>query len=53
VLDDLAEAQLKGRWVPDEASEERRLNLLPRTPARPWDELVRARDYMQALDRLP
>jgi len=53
VLDDLAEVQLKGRWVPDEASEERRLNLLPRTPARPWDELVRSRDYMQALDRLP
>ena len=53
VLDDLAEAQLKGRWVPDEASEERRLNLLPRAPARSWDELVRARDYMQALDRLP
>jgi len=53
VLDDLAEAQLKGRWLPDEASEERRLNLLPRTPARPWDELVRARDYMQALDRVP
>ncbi len=53
VLDDLAEAQLKGRWLPDEASEERRLNLLPRSPARPWDELVRARDYMQALDRLP
>jgi len=53
VLDDLAEAQLKGRWVPDEASEERRLNLLPRTPARAWDELVCARDYMQALDRLP
>ena len=53
VLDGLAEAQLKGRWVPDEASEERRLGLLPRTPARPWDELVCARDYMQALDRLP
>ncbi len=53
VLDDLAEAQLKGSWVPDEASEERRLSLLPRTPARPWDELMRARDYMQALDRLP
>ena len=52
VLDDLAEVQLKGRWVPDEASEERRLTLLPRTQARPWDELVRSRDYMQALDRL-
>jgi len=53
VLNDLAEAQLKGLWLPNEASEERRLNLLPRAPARPWDELVRARDYMQALDRLP
>ena len=53
VLDDLAEAQLKGRWQPDEGSEARRLRLLPRTPARCWDELVRASDYMQALDRLP
>jgi nucleoside-diphosphate-sugar epimerase len=24
-----------------------------RSPARPWDELVRSADYMQALDRLP
>jgi beta-N-acetylhexosaminidase len=53
VLDRLAEAQLKGRWTPDEASEERRQNLLPRMAARPWDELMRSRDYMQALDRLP
>ena len=53
VLDGLAQAQVQGRWVPDEASEERRLSLLPRAPARGWDELVRARDYMQALDRLP
>jgi beta-N-acetylhexosaminidase len=52
VLDQLAEAQLKGRWTPSEISEERRLNLLPRSPARPWDELVRSADYMQALDRL-
>lgn len=53
VLDGLAEARLKGHWLPDEASEERRLGLLPRTRARAWDELVRSRDYMQALDRLP
>jgi len=26
---------------------------LPRAPARPWDELMRSADYMQALDRLP
>ena len=53
VLDGLAEALVKGHWVPDQASEERRLSLLPRSTARSWDELVRARDYMQALDRLP
>ena len=53
VLDELAEAQLKGRWQPDEASEERRLALLPATAARPWEELVCSREYMQALDRLP
>jgi beta-N-acetylhexosaminidase len=53
VLDQLAEAHLKGHWQANEVSEERRLNLLPRTPARPWDELVRSSDYMQALDRLP
>lgn len=53
VLDQLAEAQLKGQWRPSEISEERRLNLLPRSTARPWDELVRSSDYMQALDRLP
>ena len=53
VLDGLAEALVKGHWVPDQSSEERRLSLLPRSTARSWDELVRARDYMQALDRLP
>ena len=52
VLDQLAEAALKGRWIPSEISEERRLNLLPRSPARPWDELVRSSDYMQALEHL-
>ena len=53
VLDGLAEAAVKGHWTPSEISEERRLNLLPRSPARPWEELVRSADYMQALDRLP
>ena len=53
VLDQLAEAQVKDQWQPNEVSEERRLNLLPRSPARAWDELVRSADYMQALDRLP
>ena len=53
VLDQLTEAQVKNQWQPNEVSEERRLNLLPRSPARSWDELVRSFDYMQALDRLP
>ena len=53
VLDGLAEALVKGLWVPNDVSEERRQRLLPRVPARSWDALVRSRDYMQALDRLP
>jgi len=53
VLDGLAEALLKGHWVPNDVSEVRRQRLLSRVPARSWDALVRSRDYMQALDRLP
>jgi beta-N-acetylhexosaminidase len=53
VLDELAEAAVKGHWQPNEVSEERRLNLLPRAPALSWDDLVRSAPYMQALDRLP
>ena len=53
VLDGLTEAQIKGRWLPDEASEARRQSLLPRRPARAWDDLMRSHDYLQALDRLP
>ena len=53
VLDGLTEAQIKGRWQPDEASEARRQALLPSSPARSWDELMRSHDYLQALDRLP
>ncbi|APW42170.1 beta-N-acetylhexosaminidase [Rhodoferax saidenbachensis] len=46
----LTEAQLKGHWNPLEASEERRLALLPRTPAPDWDTLMVQPDYMHALD---
>ena len=53
VLDQLAESQLKAQWAPSEVSEERRLNLLCTSPARPWEALMRSSDYMQALDRLP
>jgi beta-N-acetylhexosaminidase len=53
VLAALTEAAVKGYWMPSDISEERRLNLLPISPARAWDELMRSSDYMQALDRLP
>ncbi len=46
----LTEAQVKGQWSPLEASEERRLALLPRTPALQWDDLMVQPDYMHALD---
>lgn len=46
----LTEAQLKGQWQPLEASELRRLALLPRTPALEWDALMVSPAYMQAMD---
>jgi beta-N-acetylhexosaminidase len=46
----LTEAQLKGHWQASEASELRRLSLLPRHPAVLWDELMVQPEYMHALD---
>jgi beta-N-acetylhexosaminidase len=53
LLDGLAEAQLKARWQPREASEVRRLALLPRSPALPWDDLMCSPGYIHALGLLP
>lgn len=53
VLNGLAEAAVKGHWVPSEVSEQRRLALLPNAVARDWESLVRSADYMRALDLLP
>ncbi|MEK9950655.1 MAG: beta-N-acetylhexosaminidase [Curvibacter sp.] len=53
LIDGLAEAQIKGRWRPSEASEARRLALLPQTPAPAWDALMVSPAYMHALDLLP
>ena len=53
LLDGLTEAQLKGEWIPREASEERRLALLPQSPTTEWDELMVQPAYMQALGLLP
>lgn len=49
----LTEAQLKGAWQPQEASDERRRALLPQTPAVSWDELMLRPDYMRALTLVP
>ena len=53
LLEGLAEAQLKGRWDPEPASEHRRLALLPNGPALSWDDLMVQPRYMQALRTLP
>lgn len=52
LLAGLTEAQLKGQWQPLEASEERRLALLLRTPAPEWDALMVSPPYMQAMDAI-
>ena len=53
LIDELTQALLKGLWQPQEASEERRRALLPRTPAVPWDALMVQPDYMHALGLVP
>ena len=53
LIDGLAQAQIEGRWQPSEASEQRRLALLPRSPATDWDALMTQPAYMQALWKLP
>lgn len=49
----MVEAQLKGQWQPGEASDLRRLALLPATPAPVWDELMVQPAYIQALSLVP
>ncbi|MCM2341690.1 beta-N-acetylhexosaminidase [Rhodoferax sp.] len=53
LINGLTEAQLKGLWQPSDASEERRLALLPTSRATPWDDLMVQPAYMRALDLLP
>jgi beta-N-acetylhexosaminidase len=52
-LDGMAEALVKGRWEALQASELRRLALLPQTPAHSWDELMVQPAYMHALGLMP
>ncbi|MEJ6024061.1 beta-N-acetylhexosaminidase [Ramlibacter sp. PS4R-6] len=53
LLEGLTAARAQGRWNPSEASEQRRLALLPRAPSLNWDELMGDARYMHALDLLP
>jgi len=53
LINGVTEAQLKGQWQPLEASETRRVAMLPIGHATPWDELMVQPAYMQALDLLP
>jgi beta-N-acetylhexosaminidase len=50
LIDGMTEALLKGQWKLSDASELRRLALLPQSPALEWDELMVFPDYMHALD---
>jgi beta-N-acetylhexosaminidase len=52
LIEGLTEAQLKGWWLPSEASDARRLSLLPRQDAIDWDGLMVEPAYMHALDWL-
>jgi beta-N-acetylhexosaminidase len=52
LLDGLSSAQSARQWHASEASESRRLALLPVTAPLPWDELMRSSAYRHALDRL-
>jgi beta-N-acetylhexosaminidase len=53
MLDGLAEGLLKHHWQASEASEMRRLALLPKTSALDWDALMTDPVYVRALDLLP
>ena len=53
LIDGMVEAVVKQQWLPCEASDSRRLALLPTTPVPDWDALMVQPSYMQALSLLP
>lgn len=53
LISGMVEAVVKEQWLPCEASDLRRLALLPTTPAPEWDALMVQPQYMQALSLLP
>jgi beta-N-acetylhexosaminidase len=52
LLDGLSDALSAGQWQVSEASEARRLALLPASAPVPWEDLMRSSAYRHALDRL-
>jgi beta-N-acetylhexosaminidase len=50
LIDGLTDAQIKGQWLAQEASEQRRMALLPRHGSLDWNRLMVQPDYMHALD---
>lgn len=53
LLDGMTQAQLRQQWEALEASEGRRRDLLPTTPAIAWDDLMLHPAYMHALGLVP
>ena len=53
LINGMVEELVKGNWNPCEASDLRRLALLPTTPASEWDTLMVQPTYMQALSLVP
>lgn len=53
LLDGLTQALLKQQWQATEASEQRRLNLLPTGAPKNWDDLMTEPAYMHAMGLLP
>jgi beta-N-acetylhexosaminidase len=52
-INDVSRAVMEGQWQPNPASEERRLALLPNSPALAWDTLMVSERYMHALTLIP
>lgn len=52
-IEALSRAMVQSDWLPNPASEERRLALLPRGLAMGWDQLMVSARYMHALSLLP
>ncbi len=53
LIEGLSAASARGTWQPNAASEQRRMDLLPRAHAMDWDTLMVQPMYRQALDLIP